>query len=211
MHIMIVFQFFFSGQINTYEYEQISNLRQHSFQESDIVKMVQPITKYAVKIENPDDIQYELSKAYHIAIDGRPGPVLIDLPMNIQRADIKFNIDYIHFNQSIKPTIKIENALNYLYEQIDSSNAPIILIGNGFNKYDLKLKEKILEISKTLSIPIVTTLLAKDVVDDNFNLKLGILGAAYGSRTANFVVNSKTDLIISFWCKFYAKDKQVLM
>lgn len=67
----------------------IPGLRQQGFQEIDIVAMAKPVTKYAVQIREDEDIVKELNKAYHIANSGRKGPVLIDLPMNIQRGDVK--------------------------------------------------------------------------------------------------------------------------
>ena len=80
---------FLTGQLNTYEYSGIPGLRQQGFQEIDIVAMAKPVTKYAVQIREDEDIVKELNKAYHIANSGRKGPVLIDLPMNIQRGDVK--------------------------------------------------------------------------------------------------------------------------
>ena len=80
---------FLTGQLNTYEYSGIPGLRQQGFQEIDIVAMAKPVTKYAVQIWEDEDIVKELNKAYHIANSGRKGPVLIDLPMNIQRGDVK--------------------------------------------------------------------------------------------------------------------------
>ena len=80
---------FLTGQLNTYEYSGIPGLRQQGFQEIDIVAMTKPVTKYAVQIWEDEDIVKELNKAYHIANSGRKGPVLIDLPMNIQRGDVK--------------------------------------------------------------------------------------------------------------------------
>ena len=79
---------FLTGQLNTYEYSGIPGLRQQGFQEIDIVSMAKPVTKYAVQIRNAEDIVPELNKAYAIANSGRKGPVLIDLPMNIQRGDV---------------------------------------------------------------------------------------------------------------------------
>ena len=76
---------FLTGQLNTYEYSGIPGLRQQGFQEIDIVAMTKPVTKYAVQIREDEDIVKELNKDYHIANSGRKGPVLIDLPMNIQR------------------------------------------------------------------------------------------------------------------------------
>ena len=80
---------FLTGQLNTYEYSGIPGLRQQGFQEIDIVAMAKPVTKYAVQIREDEDIVKALNKAYHIANSGRKGPVLIDLPMNIQRGDVK--------------------------------------------------------------------------------------------------------------------------
>ena len=80
---------FLTGQLNTYEYSGIPGLRQQGFQEIDIVAMAKPVTKYAVQIREDEDIVKELNKAYHIANSGRKGPVLIDLPMNIQLGGCK--------------------------------------------------------------------------------------------------------------------------
>ena len=72
---------FITGQINSEFLKQDSSLRQVGFQEADIVAIVSPITKYAKLITKPEDIKYELEKALFIATDGRPGPVLLDIPM----------------------------------------------------------------------------------------------------------------------------------
>ena len=79
---------FFTGQLNTYEYSGIPGLRQQGFQEIDIVSMAKPVTKYAVQVSDPSRICRELCLAYAAAMDGRRGPVLIDLPMDVQRAQI---------------------------------------------------------------------------------------------------------------------------
>ena len=77
------------GQVNTYE-QQSSNkstqkVRQVGFQETDIVNISKPITKFSYKVTNPNEIKYILEKSYHIATTGRPGPVLLDIPMDLQR------------------------------------------------------------------------------------------------------------------------------
>jgi len=84
---------FITGQVNIKEsIESVPGSfkpRQVGFQETDIVSIVKPITKYAVWISDPDSIRYELEKAYFMSQDGRPGPVLLDIPMNVQFADIE--------------------------------------------------------------------------------------------------------------------------
>lgn len=83
------------GQVNTYEQQDgdksTKKVRQVGFQETDIVNIAKPITKYAYKIKNASEIRYVLEKAHHIATSGRPGPVLVDIPMDLQRAQIKPN------------------------------------------------------------------------------------------------------------------------
>ena len=68
---------FFTGQLNEYEYTGISELRQQGFQETDVVNMVKPITKYATHISKVEDLKYELEKAFYIANEGRKGPVVL--------------------------------------------------------------------------------------------------------------------------------------
>ena len=77
---------FITGQLNTYEYSGIAGLRQQGFQEIDMVSMAKPVTKYAIQVRDPKDIVRELNLAWQIANTGRKGPVLIDLPMNVQRS-----------------------------------------------------------------------------------------------------------------------------
>ncbi|HEN3589497.1 TPA: thiamine pyrophosphate-binding protein, partial [Yersinia enterocolitica] len=87
---------FITGQVNTNELKGQRNIRQQGFQELDIVSIVQSITKYAYQIKNQDEIIPCLQQAIDIAISGRPGPVLIDIPMNLQRAELNDNvIDYL--------------------------------------------------------------------------------------------------------------------
>ena len=80
---------FITGQVNTYEYKYNKQIRQQGFQETDIISIVKPITKYAVMIDKKEEILYELQKSFYLAVSDRPGPVVIDIPMNIQREEIE--------------------------------------------------------------------------------------------------------------------------
>ena len=77
-----------TGQVSTFRESPTNNLRQYGFQETNVIDIFKPITKYATKIDKPENIKYELGKALHLARSGRPGPVLIDLPDDLQRVDI---------------------------------------------------------------------------------------------------------------------------
>ena len=83
------------GQVNTYEQQTSNkstlNVRQVGFQETDIVSISKPITKFSYKLKNPNEIKYILEKSYHLATTGRPGPVLLDIPMDLQRQKININ------------------------------------------------------------------------------------------------------------------------
>jgi len=89
---------YITGQVNTHEFKYDKPVRQQGFQETSIVEIVKPITKYATIVNRSEDLPYELEKAYQIAISGRPGPVLLDIPMDVQRGEIK-SIDKILINQ----------------------------------------------------------------------------------------------------------------
>jgi acetolactate synthase I/II/III large subunit len=80
---------YITGQVSIFRLKRNSGVRQIGFQETDTVDICRPITKYAALLEDPLKIRYELEKAYYIAKNGRPGPVLIDIPDNLQRENIE--------------------------------------------------------------------------------------------------------------------------
>ncbi|MBE5889742.1 MAG: thiamine pyrophosphate-binding protein [Lachnospiraceae bacterium] len=188
---------FITGQVNTYEcHYEIKGLRQQVFQETNVVGIVEPVTKYAVRIDEPEQIRYELEKAYAIANNGRKGPVVIDLPMNIQRAEI--NPDELKSYEETENELPKMAEKNAVYEDLKTSFAsakrPVILIGNGASEHAVQV---IHEYAKTCGLPIVSSLLAKDrflAEDANY---FGYVGAAYGHRYANWIVALKADLIVS--------------
>src|SRR5262249_42243016 len=79
---------YITGQVSTFRLRGDMGVRQIGFQETDTVDIFRPITKYAVRIDQPRQIRYELEKACHLAREGRPGPVLIDIPDNVQREQV---------------------------------------------------------------------------------------------------------------------------
>ena len=117
---------FLTGQLNTYEYSGIKGLRQQGFQETDMVAMAKPITKYAVQIRKPEDIVEELNKAYHIATTGRRGPVLIDLPMNIQRSEVENPVYDMTFEDKHTDTDAAQQAADTILEALEQAKEPTI-------------------------------------------------------------------------------------
>ena len=184
------------GQVNTYEQQSsnksTSKVRQVGFQETDIVNISQPITKFSYKISDPNEIRYILEKSYHLATSGRPGPVLIDIPMDLQRKKINPS-----FLKSYKPKKnednKIDEKIKTIIKELKNSAKPIIILGGGikYAKAELILKKAL----KKLDIPVVTTWSGVDLIDHSENQYIGNLGV-YGSRAANFAVQN-SDLILS--------------
>ena len=184
------------GQVNTYEqqdgHKSTKNVRQVGFQETDIVNIAKPITKYAYKIKDASEIRYVLEKAYHLATTGRPGPVLIDIPMDLQRVKIDPK-KLKSFKPSInKKIIKYRNIVAKIENLLRKSKKPVIILGGGI-KYG-KAELDLINFLKIFNIPIVTTWSGVDLIDHNNKNYIGNIGV-YGSRAANFTVQN-SDLIL---------------
>ena len=185
---------YITGQVNTNESTWENGPRQVGFQETDIVSMVKPITKFAVKVDNAEDIRYYLDKAIHIAKSGRPGPVLLDIPMNIQRVEIepdklrqyipeKQEIDYKLLNEKVEQTIEL----------IKQAKRPVIILGAGVKLG--KVEKEIREFIEKLNIPVILSWGGKDLLPHNHPLLVEGFGVSV-NRAGNFAVQN-ADLIIS--------------
>lgn len=181
---------FISGQVNTYEYKYDKPIRQQGFQEMEVVNVVKPITKYAVLLDKPEDIRYELEKAVYIATHGRKGPVVIDLPMNISRAEIDPESLSGYVPEEEKPhTIPVDEVRKL----IEGAKRPLILVGAGCNGDDVdKMLDKYLADTQ---IPVVTSLMGRGIIDETYPHYVGMVGS-YGNRCANMAV-AKADLLIT--------------
>ena len=187
---------FLTGQLNTYEYSGIKGLRQQGFQETDIVAMAKPITKYAVQIRNPEDIVEELNKAYHIATTGRRGPVLIDLPMNIQRSEVENPVYDMTFEDKHTDAAAAQQAADTILEALEQAKRPVIMLGHGVDSSFSQ--QKLISFAQKRQIPIITSVLAKSVLGYDHPLNFGCIGGAYGHRYANMIANAKSDLLLCF-------------
>ena len=176
---------FITGQVNTFEYKGDLGVRQRGFQETDIVSIVTPVTKYAVRITDAQKLRWYLDYAFYIAQEGRKGPVLLDIPMDIFRAQV--DPDTLEGFEA--PTYSRDTSFTALTEALEKASRPVILAGSGIKTAGAA--ERFNEITRKLNIPVVTTMLAVDTTKDSY----GFVGA-YGTRTANFIV-AKSDLVIS--------------
>ncbi|MBR0598680.1 thiamine pyrophosphate-binding protein [Sinanaerobacter chloroacetimidivorans] len=181
---------YLTGQVNTYEYKGDWKVRQLGFQETDIVSIVKPITKYAKRVTNASGIRYELEKALAIAASGRKGPVLLDIPMDIQRAEIQEEWLPEYRNSPIeKKAFDIDSIVSL----IEKSKRPVILAGGGVRLANAADMLKVL--CEGLRIPVVTSLMGRDAVDNSAEYYMGMIGA-YGNRYANLTI-ANSDLIIA--------------
>ena len=171
-------------------------LRQYGDQELDIEHLVRPVTKYTVMVTDPNTIKYHLEKAFYLAQSGRPGPCWIDIPLDVQGAEINVN-DLPGFTPSEidEPwkTTDINNACIAIVNAIKKAQRPVIFAGSGIrlsgeNDTFLKVVEK-------FGIPVVTGWNVHDVMWDSHSLYAGRLGTV-GDRAGNFAVQNSDLLII---------------
>ncbi|WP_419675987.1 thiamine pyrophosphate-binding protein [Aliarcobacter butzleri] len=187
---------FITGQVNTYEYKYDKDVRQIGFQETDIVSIIKPIVKYAVMVDKIENIRYELEKAYYLSQEGRKGPVLVDIPMNIQRTEVDINSlksffdssEYLGFETNKKEKDNLEKTINLL----NKSNRPIVLIGGGVRLSNAS--EELLSYVEKYNIPVVYSLMGKDGISEDYKYNFGLIGS-YGNRYGNLAL-ANSDLII---------------
>ena len=185
----------FVGAVVTNQLRKNKKIRQIGFQEMEVVDIVKPITKYAVLLKDKNMIKYELEKMLYYAKEGRQGPVLMDLPDDLQRADI--NPKKL---KSFKPPKKLKKKV--LFEKkflnlIKNSKRPLIVVGQGVNLSNTK-KELYKFISKT-GIPFSPSWATVDLFTSEDKLNAGTFGVA-ATRYGNFAIQN-ADLLISLGCR----------
>lgn len=189
--------FYLTGEVNTYEYKGQKPIRQQGFQETDIVSIVKPITKYAAMIMDPLALKQELEKAWRIAKQDRPGPVLLDIPMDVQRADIDVvpSPAPVAISPSTVGTVKFRAGVTEasLRELVDSRTRPIMLLGNGVILSGAG--KGYCALAREYSIPVVCSLLGKGAYPEDDPLFIGMIGS-YGNRCANMAM-ANADLVLA--------------
>lgn len=187
---------FITGQVNTYEYKYDKPVRQIGFQETDIVSIIKPIVKYAVMVDKVEDIRYELEKAYYLSQEGRKGPVLVDIPMNIQRSEVDISSLKSFFNSNeyfeLENNKKEKNNIDEVINLLKESKRPIVLIGGGVRLSNANVE--LLNYVEKYSIPVVYSLMGKDAISEDYKYNLGLIGS-YGNRYGNLAL-ANSDLII---------------
>jgi acetolactate synthase-1/2/3 large subunit len=171
-------------------------MRQLGVQEVDIVSIVKPITKYAVTVLDPNDIRYHLEKAVYLAFHGRPGPVWIDIPLDVQASPINDPSALRAFDaaelKELPADTSLEDEVKHLLQKLNAAKRPLLFAGNGIR---LARAEKEFEQLRTLlAIPTVATWCAADLVSSNDPLYVGRPGSV-AARGANFALQNSDFLL----------------
>ena len=183
---------FLTGQVNTYEGKGDSLVRQKGFQEMDVCAMVASVTKYTAYVEDAKDIRYHLDRAFYNAVSGRPGPAVLDVPMDVQRQDVvpEELERYIPEDPGYQ---QVNTVVELIHKALAEAKRPCILVGAGMQ--NCGMGEYFRKWIENVKLPVVSSMLAVDILPES-EYYYGFVGA-YGSRQANFII-SKCDLIISF-------------
>ena len=170
-----------------------------AFQEADIIGITMPIVKYSYQPKNPDMIPSIIKSSFEIASTGRPGPVLIDVPKEVQEGELtEFKDDLIEtpgYNPTVKGNIR---QIKKASELIKQSKKPMILAGAGviISNACCELKK----LAETINAPVMTSLLGKGAFDETSDLALGMLGM-HGRKVSNDYIN-ESDLLIAIGVRF---------
>lgn len=192
--------FIISGQAKRSDLIGDTGVRQIGSQEVQIIDMVKPITKYAVQIMEPSEIRYHLEKAYHEATTGRPGPVWLSIPLDVQAVmlDEQKLVGYLPKEDDEQKGVdasgaELEKAVEKTITLLKNSRKPLILAGNGIKLS--QATDTFYQLIEKLHIPVETTWKTIDMMGEDDALYLGHPGAM-GDRGANLVLQS-ADLLIS--------------
>jgi acetolactate synthase-1/2/3 large subunit len=183
---------FITGQVNLNEQKGDKAIRQLGFQETDIVSIVKPITKAAYAIKSAAEIPMVLHEAYTLCMEGRPGPVLIDIPMNLQIAEAEeFETDHAPIKLNLNSDLQTQFIADF-FASFKKSRKPLILAGRGVRTAEAVTELQTL--AERLHIPVVTSLNGIDIISYNHPNRIGFIGS-YGNRWANYALGT-CDLLL---------------
>lgn len=182
-----------SGQASSklLKYEMDTNIRQHGTQSINLEPIVTPITKYFAAIMNPEDIRYHMERAYYEATNGRPGPVWIDVPVDVQNKQVPDVMNGFNEEEN-KLELNIDSNIDFVIDLLKKSKKPLIMAGYGVRCSGAVSRFR--ELIDNLNIPVVTSRGGIDVIDSESKLFIGRPGG-YGDRGSHFAIQ-RCDLIL---------------
>lgn len=158
-----------------------------AFQEADITGAAEPFVKHSFLVKNSQDIPKVFKEAFYIAGSGRPGPVLIDVPMDVQLEEIDFEYPQTVDIRGYKPTIKGNfNQIRRVSSALEESQRPVICVGGGVESAGAN--ELIIKLAEKIGCPIVSTMMGMSIIPCEHKLFFGMLGM-HGVTAANFAIH----------------------
>ena len=189
-----------SGQVKRADMLHGAPLRQRGVQEVDIVRLVKDVTKYAVTVEQPEDIRKVMERAYHVTREGRAGPVWIDVPLDVQAAPVNVDTlsawDHAELRHGHEPAL-CDEAMADIHTLIAEADRPLILAGHGIRLSGAAAVFRAWV--EGLGAPVVNTWNARDLLPHDHPLSVGCPGVV-ALRAPNFAVQN-CDLLISIGCR----------
>lgn len=201
---------FITGQVNTHELKGTRAVRQLGFQETDIVSMAKPICKSAVQVQRSAELPFVLAEAFRLALEGRQGPCLVDLPMNVQSELIddalvgqalhmaRQDAGQVHLEYS--PQLQPQGDCEPLRQEflalliaINQAERPLLLMGGGCAAATNRQAAR--QIADLLAVPVVHSLMGLDVLPQSHPCRIGFIGS-YGNRWANKALGAADLLIV---------------
>ena len=194
---------YITGQVATFRRRGETGVRQMGFQETQIVDMVRPVTKHVSQLMDPQHIRYELEKAVHIAREGRPGPVVVDIPDDLQRSDIDPE-KLEGFTPPTKPSsnLDLEAQVRRCVRLIASAERPVLVIGWGVRLAGAV--DVVLKLADKLGFPVLPSWAAMDMFPENHPLLVGSFGT-HGTRYGNFTVQN-ADLVLAIGARLSTRE-----
>ncbi len=160
----------------------VAKLQAEDFQAVDIASIAKPVTKLAVTVVEPGQVPGTFSQAFHLMRSGRPGPVLIDLPLDVQTAEIEFDIDTYEPLPVHKPAATRAQAEKVL-DLLAAAERPLIVAGGGIINADAS--ESLVKLAELLDVPVIPTLMGWGSIPDDHRLMAGMAGLQTAHRYGN--------------------------
>ncbi len=197
---------FITGQVNRHEQKGDRPIRQLGFQETDIVAMAKPITKAAWMVTDAHALPQMLRDAFALAVSGRPGPVLLDIPMDVQRVDITPPIEITPLIEITPPSAEVppapaclpapaslEPQVDRLLTALAAAHKPLVLAGGGIRSS--RTAAALREFVRSVGVPAVHSLMGVDALACDDPLRVGLIGS-YGNRWANHAIGQSDFLLV---------------
>lgn len=213
---------FISGQVTTNTLIGSSGVRQMGIQETDIVSIVAPLTKHCERVTDPKRIRYELEKAAHLAKSGRPGPVWLDIPLDIQAAEITPDaLDSFHDSSRFRTHTRkppFPRDLEWAVAMLAKAERPVLICGNGIHLANAE--DDFGKLVNMLEIPVVSSWTAADLIETGHSYYVGRCGL-FGDRASNLAAQ-RADVILAIGCRLsiaqtghdrgaFAPDAEIIM